>query len=835
MEEFNRRYTPINWGENDNATIKIVLKFKDDFEDTWERNDNNTLRFGRVKQLLSMRRTCYFQKIKTYENTDNYGISRKNSVHKILIPIEAEKAIEIQCSISQEYINQFDKAYSYFVKKAKEVVYIVAPQKDVEQCECYFSIYSQECKGSGKRFTDFYQKVDALNIPTVDINKEKDRQIWDKYVNALKKLVKQKENIWKIQKASQAYTDNNGNSDRANYVDITISEEDLNKRFESEIENLFSPNELADYAVNKDSAFIEFDTYRILSQDELAQLNAISSEYFFELSPDTPTNTISGELSFKYSDNDSKEEIYNQIQEKLSYDYGFDDLQIAPDGKIDITENDYPHIKKCVENNFQSIAFVEQDNVIALKVNVKNDEHVIDNQMLKQIKNILDSNRLNQAKSYISNDKCQLVIEVSAPVKGDLFTDFGLVQQNKTYRFGNNKNKNSFIDIDGFKIVDGEYQTNDRIKDFKEKLSEIQFKNDDLTIRQLPTRYVFGFLQEKEKQTQILREIKTLTDLQGKTNFNIRESVMTFTPDSDDDYQKQVQRVKCNVPFVELEVKPYKPSFFIRLNTDMKENRKSIITDIQNNIRKENLNVEYDPLKEYSKVFFLYDFNSEEERDTFKDKFREEYNKHKNFLKLSFDNELGHTTYEFVKNDSMEIEREKEINKNISRADFVFLTREQRDTLQKKIEEYGDDAIFTEGIKIGTLIRKDRNKLKFRITEKFDDFLISPSRNLEDLRNGFIKPIFPGELTNIGRMIKAMAKVTTPGEYKKGIGKIDYPANKNLPNFLFDPNYVRISSQDLEEEKKRILSNLNEPLLANQPKQLEAVAKSLIATDLALI
>ena len=74
-------------------------------------------------------------------------------------------------------------------------------------------------------------------------------------------------------------------------------------------------------------------------------------------------------------------------------------------------------------------------------------------------------------------------------------------------------------------------------------------------------------------------------------------------------------------------------------------------------------------------------------------------------------------------------------------------------------------------------------------------------------------------------MIKAMAKVTSPGEYRKGIGKVDYPANKNLPNFLFDPNYARSSSIDIEEEKKRILSNLNEPLLANQPKQLEAVAK----------
>ena len=49
------------------------------------------------------------------------------------------------------------------------------------------------------------------------------------------------------------------------------------------------------------------------------------------------------------------------------------------------------------------------------------------------------------------------------------------------------------------------------------------------------------------------------------------------------------------------------------------------------------------------------------------------------------------------------------------------------------------------------------------------------------------------------------------------------------------PNTARQFTEDIEEEKKQILSNLNEPLLKNQPKQLEAVAKSLLAKDMALI
>lgn len=833
MEDFSRTYTQIDFGENDISPIKIVLKFKDDFASTWERNENNTLRFGQVKQLFAQTRKCYFQKIKTYERVDQYGISHNNSVHKIIIPIEEEKAIELQCSINEESLNQVEKAYSYFVKKAKEVVFIIAPNKDIEHCECFFSFYSKENRGAGKQFTDFFLKVDALNIPTVDINKEKDRKIWDYYVNALKKLVKQKENIWKIQKVSQAYTDNNNGGERATYVDITISEDDLNKKFEEEIENLFSPRELDDYAVNKDTAFIEFNTYRILSPNEISQLNAISSEYFFELSPESPINTIAGELSFKYTDDDSKGEIYNHIRQKLSEEYGYDNLQITTSGVIDISENDYPHIKKCIEDNFSSIAYVEQRNDIVLNIKVKLKDNSLPDK--NEIKKLLTSNGLGKAKAYIADNHSQLVIDVSAPVKSDLFSDFGLQLQKTIYRYGNNEINNSFIDIEGFDIIEGEYQTSNRIENFKGKLIEIQDKNQDLTIKQLPTRYIFGFPQEEEKQIQILRELKTKTDWKEKSTVDIRKSIITITADSPSDYQHQLQRIKENAIDIEIQNKPYKTSLFLCLKTDMEETRKSIITEIQNNIRKENLNVVYDPYKKLSRVLFCYDFETEDERDNFKEKFQNVCNKHNNYLNLSFENELGHTTYKFQKNESLEIEREKEINKNISRASFVFLTNEQRNLLNKKIEEQGDDAIFTEGIQIGTLVRKERNKLKFRIRDEFDEYLIASSSNIDSLKNGFIKPIFQGELANISRMIKAMAKVTTPGEFRKGIGKIDYPANINLPNFLFDPNYVRPLSQDIEEEKKRILSNLNEPLLANQPKQLEAVAKSLIATDMALI
>ncbi len=832
MSEFERTYQPIDFGETDDSPIEIVLKFKDDFEGTWERNENNTLRFSEMKRMLAESRTCYFQKIKKYNNTDKYGNVHSASVHRIIFPIEAEKAIELQCSLNRERIDEIDILYSYFVKKAKEIVFITAPNKDVEPCICYFTEYSNDNKGKGRKFTDFYKKVDALNIPTIDLNKEKDRKIWDNYVNALKKLVKQKEIVWKIKDITNPYTDNNGSGEKSSYVDIEINEDDLNKKFEENIEDLFSENDLSDYAVNKDTAFIEFDTYRVLSSNELLQLEAMASEYFFEKSTNTPTNEIIGELTFKYTNDNSKEDIYHQIQQKLSDDYEYDELVISSFGEVDITEEDYPHLKKCVEDNFSGIAYVERRNDIVLKINVETETYSLP--PVREIQKVLVENGLNHARPYISKDSSRMTIEVAAPVQNDLFSKYGLQLQKAIYRFGNKNNNNSFDAVDGFDIVDGEYQTSQRF-DFKAKLTEIQDQNEDLTIHQLPTRYIFAFPQQSEKQTQLLRNIKTKTDLTGKSTVEIRKSAITITADSDNDYKKQLQRIKTAVPNIELENKPYKPSFFVRLNSDIENFRKSVVANIQNDIRKHNLNVDYDPYRNYTRIAFSYKFNTEEERETFKKIFKDECSKYDHLLIYSFENELGHTTYQFEKNKSLECEREKENYQNVRMASFVFLNKEQYEILQKKIEEEGDNAYFKDWFQIGTLVRKERNKLKFRIKDDFEDYMVESHKNVEDLKNGFIKPIFPGELANIGRMIRAMAKVTTPGKVRKGVGKIGYPANPNLPNFLFDPNYARTSLQDLEETKQHILSNLNEPLLKNQPKQLEAVAKALIATDMALI
>lgn len=820
MNDFQRHIAPDTMfeGVSDEVT-PIVLKFKDDYASTWERNTDNTLKFEQVKRLfISEQHICFFQKYKKNEAKDEYS-------HKIIIPFAEEKAIELMVTLSQTPIDRFTKLYSYFVIKAKETVFITEPVKDTVKKNCKIRLFSNSDKGTdNQQFIELYRNIETQNIPTVDINKEKDKAIWKNYVLALKKLVKQKEQVWKILKISKPYTD-----EGKNFIDIFINEKELIRQFEKEIEDYFNVNDLEDYGVGEDRAFIEFKSYRELSEEEREKLNDLAREYFYNISNNSPIHSISGEFVFKYADETSKDEIQNQLKKALHDKYEID-IDIDDKGYLDISANNVRYIQKEIDDNFDYLLELIQDNSVSLKVQVENT--VISPESVQQIRAKLNEQGLDRASIQVVSEKQQVVVEVSSFLKNDVFNEFGFSLKERIARFGTRRIYR-LSDIDECDIIENEYQTTNVLNKEKstEILNKIKSENDDPSFRQLPTRYIFSLLTNRDPEK--LRDFKFQTDETGKTDFDTRKSILTISVNSSSEFETQICKIKSLFPSVILEEKIYKPTFFLQFKTDFKNQREEIVGKIQNAIRREKVGkVEYDVLKNYSTVLFSYDFDTEEKRDDFKQIISKISNPYNRLLRCSFQNDLGRTIYEFNKNITLELEKEKETVRNVRQATFIFLTPEQRKKLNEAIEQKGDDANFRDGVQIGTLFRKEREKLIFRISDKFDDLLNAREDErleLEEIKKGYIKPIFPGELTNISRMIKAMKKVTEPSNY------VGYPANKNLSNFLFDPNTARQSSEDIEEEKRRIIANLNEPLLGSQPKQLEAVAKSLLAKDLALI
>ena len=825
MTEFNRRPETNNIFEGtSDEVIEVVLKVKDDFNDRYNRNPEYKLRAEQVRELLlSENRICYFQKQKADDKNNR-------SRHKIIIPVGNERALEFVASLWTDKIDTFTELYSYRVAKFKEVSFFNEPTKNTTIRNCKFKFTEIEKKDgtNANSFKELYSAVESSEIPLVDINKEKDRQIWEKYVVALKKLVKQKEQVWKIQNIKMPYAEaRQGEAERANYIDIYINETELREQLEKDLLGLFNESELEDYGVSENKAFIEFKNYRELGQEELNQLKELGDELFYEISNNSPFHTISGKIDFKYADNVSKEDIYLEIQDKLETEYQLE-CSISNNGYIDLNENDIPHLRKIIEDNYSHILSVHKDNIVQLKVDFKTDNGL--QQLIQPIKQKLDSEGLDRARISITQGN-NLLIEVGAFIPNHKFNSEGLTFVESVSRF-QAMNPIKVKPINGIELVGNVYQIKNASKeDIDNALALLQQNFSGVSFRRLPTQYFFKVNEKVNPET--LRNFKTQTDLQGKTEFVLANSTLKISAESNTDYENQLKRIKQQFPSATIEEKTFNPAFQILFDTDVESKRQNVINKIQNEIRKEiGKSVDFDTVKKHTRILFSYQFKTDDERDSFKQAISTACSEHRHILNYTFENPLGRTTYELFKNETLELEKEKEVRRNVSQATFIYLNPEQRQNLSEKIEQFGEEAFFKEGIQIGRLVKKEKDRLKFRITDAFDEIINGREQDrieLSEIRKGFIKPIFPGELTNIGRMIRAMKKVTEPNT------RNGFPVNQNLPNFLFDPNEARQSSTDLEEEKQKVIENLNEPLLKDQPKQLEAVAKTLLAKDLALI
>lgn len=90
-----------------------------------------------------------------------------------------------------------------------------------------------------------------------------------------------------------------------------------------------------------------------------------------------------------------------------------------------------------------------------------------------------------------------------------------------------------------------------------------------------------------------------------------------------------------------------------------------------------------------------------------------------------------------------------------------------------------------------------------------------------------------GTSTEIRRQVEAMLRINKPGQKMAGGRIIDYPVNAKLCSFLFNPLFARTPTRALREVEEDIRRTCIEKHLND--KQIEAVAKSIIAPDIAFI
>lgn len=174
-------------------------------------------------------------------------------------------------------------------------------------------------------------------------------------------------------------------------------------------------------------------------------------------------------------------------------------------------------------------------------------------------------------------------------------------------------------------------------------------------------------------------------------------------------------------------------------------------------------------------------------------------------LKIEFDNKA----YEAFLN---------EIWKDIRRKKVKFLSDGQRKEYEK--EAAGRAGSFRGGEELGNLIGLRGGKAKVLL----DD----PDTQMNTFRSGYLLPVFIGDLAQLNRLKNAIRTVQYPS---KGS-----PANPNLANFIFDPSMAgKINTEfDVRSDRHWALKyELNEKNL--NELQTEAVWKVIEARDMVLI
>lgn len=223
---------------------------------------------------------------------------------------------------------------------------------------------------------------------------------------------------------------------------------------------------------------------------------------------------------------------------------------------------------------------------------------------------------------------------------------------------------------------------------------------------------------------------------------------------------------------------------------------------------------------------------------------------------MSFDSIQGNTSISCILDEVLLDERNKRISYDFSNEAVNYVgpkydsiredleSKRDNESLDEEDDDYDEFALqkFESLVRIeqakfkraaeniGTCMSRTPEYVKIRLSDSFIEKLQDKEITLS---GGYLQFPVIGSSMELSRQRNAMNKITNPGGLVGGRWLIGYPANRNLPNFLFDPRYADDTEADISEEKEKIASNVIERGLND--KQLEAVTKAILAKDMAFI
>ena len=561
-------------------------------------------------------------------------------------------------------------------------------------------------------------------------------------------------------------------------------------------------------------------------EDTIESIKAIGRDYCYQADSE-PTNTVSGKIII-ISDSEELAGITSSIDAELT-EFGVN-LQKDESGEFLLTsDKDIVYLQKIVDTHYKGVAEVVCTTKLVMPLTPSPDS-VGRNSFSDDLPE--DAQVTLYGKHFVVTSKRPLDTELSIFKKLRFASCMISVSP---------KQIDTNIEIEGSNIKNNAYTWIVNNPSELGKLGRLfNLVRKNYSNQYISSTYHYAFAPQIEKS--VLAELKL--NNYGKTSLSIDvpRSCVIFSPKSQEDYSTLKEDIFAQLDeSICAEAPEYQPTAKIEFLCENEEYRRSVFEKVNVALADKRSNFTTNKLsKDAKELKFAFNFEDIDERDSI-ETIIEEALASIHGIKILYDgNNKGITQWSLSEDLSLLQELDRKLQSDFSNENVNYINGSRYDKLSEVDEEelahspYSKESIIRRrrrqylqknSLAIGNCVRRTRD---YAIIEPSEDILeLLSSKELKIIAGDYIQFPAMGETMELMRQSKAMNRILKPeSKYNHR------PINPNLPNFIFDPKYAGETIVDLnvamEDIRSHKIGNLND-------RQLEAVTKSVLAKDLALI
>ena len=701
----------------------------------------------------------------------------------------------------------------------------------VRKCEVRFvDLYEDSFKlinGAGpywvghvQEITQFMKDCFSLPIPPIEIQIEEDKEMWQAYLDGLNALLENKRDLIKIQNISKQ----KGGLLKLDF-DMDSYAQNLNNAITEELKGKCEME--ASVSIDDGECLISFDSYQSIPEDTIESIKTIGRDYCYQADSE-PTNTVSGKIAI-ISDSEELAGITSSIDSELT-EFGVD-LKKDESGEFLLTsDKDIVFLQKIVDTHHKGIAEVVCTTKLIMPL-LPSAESIDINNYIKDLPD--DTQVIPHGKHFVITSKRPLNTELSIFKKLRFASCMVSVSP---------KQIDTRIEIEGANIKGNTYTW---IVNNPSELPRVgryfNMVRKSYSDQYISSTFHYAFAPQIEKS--VLADLKLQNYGKSSLQVDVPRSCVVFYPKSQEDYSTLKENIFSQLDdSICAEAPEYEPTARIEFLCENEEYRRSVFEKVNVALADKRSNFTTNRLsKDAKELNFAFNFVDIEERDNI-ETIIEGALASIHGIKIIYDdnNNKGVTQWSLSEDLSLLQELDRKLQSDFRNENVNYINGSKYDKLSEVDEEelahsqYSKESIIRRrrrqylqknSLNIGNCVRRTRD---YAIIEPNDDVLeLLSSKELKIVAGDYIQFPAMGETMELMRQSKAMSRILKPeSKYNHR------PINPNLPNYIFDPKYAGETVVDIntamEDIRTHKIGNLNE-------KQLEAVTKSVLAKDLALI